>query len=121
MQPRVKGFLTVSMPWKNIWLLTSRAIKSTVCCRTACYLMCTLVDLDIAVDDGADVTIKHYISQLDTNSPILVSDSSTALLATILLRNTLENPSSFRHDAEVILQWLFKTWKPGKNCLNISH
>ena len=76
--------------------------------------MDTLIRLGIAGDIIADSFSKQFFSSLDINTIATVSETSISLVIRILNRNTVDSPSTFIHNAESVLRWLFKKWRSSK-------
>lgn len=60
---------------------------------------------------NADTFVKQFLSSLDVNAPAILSEASISMVLRFLNRSILENPSTFHHNAESVLRWLFKTWR----------
>ena len=105
------GQSDISSAWTTVWRLTTRAVSSSICCRAACHLMDTLLRAGIARYINADTFTKQFLSSLDVNAPAIVSEASISVVIRFLNRSALDNPSTFHHNAESVLRWLFKTWR----------
>ena len=60
---------------------------------------------------NADTFTKQFLSSLDVNAPAIISEASISVVLGFFNRSILDNPSTFHHNAESILRWLFKTWR----------
>lgn len=76
--------------------------------------MDVLLKLEIVPFTAVSDTIQSMLTSIELTGPSLLTESSAALLTTIMRERTKENPSQFNQTAERILSWVFMKWTPSE-------
>ena len=85
--------------------------------RTACHLMDALLKLEIIPFTTVSDTIQSMLQSVEVTGPLLLTDSSSSLMTTIMRERAKENPTHLNQTAERIVSWMLGKWTPS-TCMN---
>lgn len=60
--------------------------------------------------------VQSMLASIELTGPALLTDSSAALMTSIMRERMKENPTNFDLTAEKIMSWFFIKWTPSKSC-----
>ncbi|KAF1957724.1 hypothetical protein CC80DRAFT_592227 [Byssothecium circinans] len=103
---------SLSCLWISAWKTASRVITSSSSSRTAAHLMDTLLKLGIVPFSTISETVQTVLTSIELNGPALLTESTSALMTTLIREKVAENPTHFNQTAEKVLNWLLSKWTP---------
>ncbi|KAF2259280.1 hypothetical protein CC78DRAFT_621172 [Lojkania enalia] len=103
---------SLSSYWISAWQSASRVVTSISSSRAACHLMDVLLKLDIVPFSAVSETLQTMLLSIELSGPVILTETSSALLTTLIQKRVAENPTHYNQTAERILNWLFSKWTP---------
>lgn len=76
--------------------------------------MLMLLKFGIVQFSTVTANIQSMVFSIELNGPALLTETSLALMTTIIYERVRENPTNFDVTAERVLNWLFGKWAPRK-------
>jgi ataxia telangiectasia mutated family protein len=80
--------------------------------------MNVLLKLSIIPFSVVSETVQTMLLSIELNGPALLTDTSSALMTTLIRERINENPTHYNITAERTLSWLFSKWTPSKLVLH---
>ena len=74
--------------------------------------MNTMLKLEVIAFATVTVNVQSMLSSVELNGPALLTETSIALMITLIRERVRENPTNFDAAAERVLNWLFGKWNP---------
>lgn len=74
--------------------------------------MNTMLKLEVVIFATVTVNVQSMLSSVELNGPALLTETSIALMITLVRERARENPTNFDAAAERVLNWLFGKWNP---------
>ncbi|KAF2678581.1 hypothetical protein K458DRAFT_394860 [Lentithecium fluviatile CBS 122367] len=103
---------SLSSYWVSAWNTASRAVTTLSSSRTACHFMDVLLKLHIVPFSVVSETVQTMLLSIELSGPALLSETSSALMVTLIRERINENPTHYNVTAERVLSWLLSKWTP---------
>ncbi|KAF2646142.1 hypothetical protein P280DRAFT_439907 [Massarina eburnea CBS 473.64] len=105
---------SLSFHWISVWKTASRVVTSSSSSRAACHLLDVLLKLSIVPFSAVSETVQTMLASIELNGPALLTDSTSALMTTLIREKFDENPTHYNQTAERVLNWLLSKWTPSQ-------
>ena len=76
--------------------------------------MDVLLKLEVVPFPTVTASAQSMLSSIELSGPALLTETSLALMATMVRERVRENPTNFDSAAERVLNWLLGKWAPRK-------
>jgi ataxia telangiectasia mutated family protein len=76
--------------------------------------MDVLLKLKIVPFSSVSETVQNMLMSIELSGPALLTETSSALMTTLIRERINENPTHYNITAERALNWLFSKWTPSK-------
>jgi hypothetical protein len=106
---------SLSTYWTSAWNTASRAKTTPSSSRAACHFMDVLLKLNIVPYTAVSDTVQSMMMSIELSGPALLTETSAALMTTLIRERINENPTHYNVTAERVLNWLFSKWTPSKH------
>jgi ataxia telangiectasia mutated family protein len=81
--------------------------------------MDVLLKLEIIPFTAVSDTIQLMLQSVELTGPLLLTDSSSSLMTTIMRERAKENPTHQSQTAERIISWMLGKWTPS-TCTDVD-
>jgi len=76
--------------------------------------MDVLLKLRLVPFSAVSGTVQTILLSIELSGPALLTETSSALMTTLIRERINENPTHYNITAERVLNWLFSKWTPSK-------
>lgn len=100
--------------WISAWLVATRSLSNTTCCRAASYALYIMMQLRLVPQSSVSDLVQLTTDALDLSGPALLSDSVSLLLRGLLRASDQLSPGATSRAAESIINWFAHVYNPSR-------